>query len=66
MAALLKTFKVSIKASEEVSAKDMNEALTLTFRMILSNIGIDMAKVDQSVIDMMEERFTYSVNGKKE
>ena len=66
MAALLKTFKVSIKASEEVSAKDMNEALTLTFRMILSNIGIDMAKVDQSVIDMMEERFTYSVTGKKE
>lgn len=62
----LKTFKVSIKATEEVSAKDMNEALTLTFRMILSNIGIDMAKVDQGVIDMMEERFAYSVTGKKE
>lgn len=64
--ATLKTFKVSIKANEEVSAKDMNEALTLTFRMILSNIGIDMTKVDQGVIDMMEERFTYSVTGKKE
>ena len=59
-----KTFKVAIKASEEVNAGNMDEALTIAFKTILRDIGV--ANVNEEVLSKMEERFTYTVAGKKE
>jgi len=59
-----KTFKVSIKANEEVNASNMDEALMIAFKTILRELGV--ANVNDEVLENMEERFTYTVTGKKD
>lgn len=59
-----KTFKVSIKANEEVNASNMDEALMIAFKTILRELGV--ANVNDEVLANMEDRFTYTVAGKKE
>lgn len=59
-----KTFKVSIKANEEVNASNMDEALMIAFKTILRELGV--ANVNDEVLANMEERFTYTVTGKKD
>ena len=59
-----KTFKVSIKANEEVNASNMDEALAIAFKTILRELGV--ANVNDEVLEHMEERFSYTVTGKKE
>jgi hypothetical protein len=61
---MVKTFKVSIKASEEVNAGNMDEAFAIACKMILRDIGV--VDVNTEVLTKMEERFTYNVAGKKE
>lgn len=61
---MAKTFKVAIKASEEVNAGNMDEAFAVACKMILRDIGV--ANVNEEVLNKMEERFTYTVTGKKE
>jgi len=61
---MTKTFKVSIRASEEVNAGNMDEAFIIACKMILRDIGV--ANINEEVLIKMEERFTYTVAGKKE
>ena len=61
---MTKTFKVSIKANEEVNAGNMDEAFTIACKLILRDIGV--ANVNEEVLLKMEERFAYTVTGKKE
>jgi hypothetical protein len=61
---MVKTFKVSIKASEEVDASNMDEAFIIACKMILRDIGV--ANINEEVLGKMEEKFIYSVTGKKE
>jgi hypothetical protein len=60
----MRTFKVAIRTSEEVSANNMDEAFTIACKTILREIGV--ANVNDEVVERMEERFTYTVAGKKE
>lgn len=61
---MAKTFKVSIKANEEVNASNTDEALKIAFKQILRDLGV--ANVNDEVLLAMEERFVYNVTGKKE
>jgi hypothetical protein len=61
---MVKTFKVSIKASEEVNANNMDEAFSIACKLILHDVGI--TTVTEEILTKMEERFTYNVAGKKE
>jgi hypothetical protein len=61
---MTKTFKVSIKANEEVNASNMDEAFLIACKLILRDIGV--ANVNEEVLLKMEERFAYTVTGKKE
>jgi hypothetical protein len=61
---MTKTFKVSIKANEEVNAGNMDEAFLIACKLILRDIGV--ANVNEEVLLKMEERFAYTVTGKKE
>ena len=61
---MTKTFKVSIKANEEVNASKMDEAFLIACKLILRDIGV--ANVNEEVLLKMEERFAYTVTGKKE
>jgi len=61
---MTKTFKVSIKANEEVNASNMDEAFAIACKLILRDIGV--ANVNEEVLLKMEERFAYTVTGKKE
>jgi hypothetical protein len=60
----MRTFKVAIRTSEEVSANNMDEAFTIACKTILRELGV--ANVNDEVVERMEERFTYTVAGKKE
>lgn len=61
---VVKTFKVSIKASEEVEAENMDDAFKFACKTILRDIGV--ANVNDEVIAKMAESFIYTVTGKKE
>ena len=61
---MMKVFKVSIRASEEVNASNMDEAFKIACKTILREIGV--ANVNDEVVEQMAERFTYTVAGKRE
>jgi hypothetical protein len=61
---MAKTFKVSIKANEEVNAGNTDEALKIAFKQILRDLGV--ANINDEVLSAMEERFVYNVTGKKD
>lgn len=61
---MAKTFKVVMKATQEVSAENIDEAFAQARKMLLRELGV--ANVNDEVIANMEERFTYTVTGVKE
>lgn len=61
---MAKTFKVVMKATQEVSAENIDEAFVQARKMLLRELGV--ANVNDEVIANMEERFTYTVTGVKE
>ena len=61
---MAKTFKVVMKATQEVSAENIDEAFDQARKMLLRELGV--ANVNDEVVANMEERFTYTVTGIKD
>jgi len=61
---MVKTFKVSIRATEEVSANNMDEAVKIASKMILRGIGFE--NVTDENLALMDNKFVCSITGKKD
>lgn len=59
----MKDFKVTIRATEAITAETSDEALKMACKSILRNIGV--ANVNDEVVEAMTDNFVYTITGKK-